>query len=73
VAKQYRLNPDEVDQAIRAWGAKTTDMEDSTVQKKAKAAIQWCERASDVSDKPWRYVLVPHDMVQINRTFESLI
>jgi hypothetical protein len=73
VAKQYRLNPDEVDQAIRAWGAKTTDMEDSTVQKKAKAAIQWCERPSDVSDKPWRYVLVPHDMVQINRTFESLI
>jgi tetratricopeptide (TPR) repeat protein len=25
VAKQYGLGPDEVDQAIRAWGAKTTD------------------------------------------------
>ena len=46
---------------------------DATVQKKAKAAIQWCERASTVSDLPWRYALMPHDTVQINRTFSSLI
>ena len=52
---------------------RASDVEDSKVQKKAKAAIQWCERASSVSDKPWRYVLIPHDVVQINRTFRSLV
>ena len=52
---------------------RASDVEDSKVQKKAKAAIQWCERASSVSEKPWRYVLIPHDVVQINRTFQSLI
>ena len=45
----------------------------SMVKKKAKAAIQWCERASKVSDKPWRYALIPHDVVQISRTFQSLV
>ena len=52
---------------------RASDVEDSKVQKKAKAAIQWCERASSVSEKPWRYVLIPHDVVQINRTFKSLV
>ena len=52
---------------------RASDVEDSKVQKKAKAAIQWCERASGVSDKPWRYALIPHDVVQINRTFQSLV
>jgi type III restriction enzyme len=51
---------------------RASDVETANVQKKAKAATQWCERASSVSDKPWRYVLVPHDVVQINRTFQSL-
>jgi type III restriction enzyme len=49
------------------------DIETSTVLKKQTAAIQWCERASDVSDRPWRYVLLPHDAIQINRTFASLM
>jgi type III restriction enzyme len=52
---------------------RASDVETTNVQKKAKAATQWCERASSVSDKPWRYVLVPHDVVQINRTFQSLV
>ena len=52
---------------------RASDVDDSEVQKKAKAAIQWCERASGVSDKPWRYALIPHDVVQINRTFRSLV
>lgn len=52
---------------------RASDVDDSEVQKKAKAAILWCERASGVSDKPWRYALIPHDVVQINRTFRSLV
>jgi type III restriction enzyme len=52
---------------------RATDMDDAIVQKKAKAAIQWCERASSTSDKPWKYSLLPHDQIQINRTFASLV
>jgi type III restriction enzyme len=52
---------------------RASEVDDSKVQKKAKAAIQWCERATSVSDKPWRYSLIPHDTVQISRTFASLI
>ena len=52
---------------------RASDVETTKVQKKAKAATEWCERASGVSDKLWRYVLVPHDVVQINRTFQSLM
>ena len=52
---------------------RASDVETSNVQKKAKAATQWCERASEVSDRPWKYILLPHEAVQINRTFSSLI
>ena len=52
---------------------RASDVETANVQKKAKAATQWCERASGVSDKPWRYILLPHDTIQINRTFLSLV
>ncbi len=45
----------------------------TVVQKKAKAAFQWCERATAASDKPWKYVLLPHDAIQINRTFAALV
>ncbi|MGC9198931.1 MAG: TnsA endonuclease N-terminal domain-containing protein [Acidobacteriaceae bacterium] len=49
------------------------EVDDATVQKKARAAIQWCERASQGSDKPWRYALIPHDVIRPNRTFHSLV
>jgi type III restriction enzyme len=49
------------------------DVETATVQKKAKAATEWCERASAVSDRPWKYMLLPHDSILINRTFASLV
>jgi type III restriction enzyme len=52
---------------------RATDMDDAVVQKKAKAAIAWCERATAVSDKPWKYALLPHDRIQINRTFAGLV
>ena len=52
---------------------RATDMDDSIVQKKAKAAIEWCERATTESDKPWKYALLPHDQIHLNQTFLSLV
>ncbi len=52
---------------------RATEVDSTVVQKKAKAAIQWCERASTVSDLPWKYVILPHDVIQHNRTFASLV
>lgn len=52
---------------------RATEVDSTVVQKKAKAAIQWCERASTVSDRPWKYVILPHDAIQHNRTFASLV
>jgi type III restriction enzyme len=51
---------------------RASDVEAADVQKKAKAATQWCERASAVSDKQWHYALIPHNDVRINRTFMGL-
>lgn len=76
-AEEDNYNPDFIVETERGRFLceikRATDVDDSKVQKKAKAAIQWCERASAVSDKPWRYALIPHDIVQINRTFQSLV
>lgn len=52
---------------------RATEVDPSVVQKKAKAVIQWCERASTVGDRPWTYVILPHDVIQVNRTFASLV
>ena len=76
-AEEDNYNPDFIVETHRGRFLceikRASDVDDSEVQKKAKAAIQWCERASAVSDKPWRYALIPHDTVQINRTFQSLV
>lgn len=76
-AEEDNYNPDFI---VETKGARflceikrASDVETSNVQKKAKAATQWCERASEVSDRPWKYVLLPHEAIQINRTFSSLI
>jgi len=43
------------------------DMETPEVRAKAKAAAQWCQQASsyaaNVGGKPWKYLLIPHDVV----------
>lgn len=43
------------------------DMKAPEVQAKATAAIQWCKHASEyassVGAKPWRYLLIPHDVI----------
>ena len=52
---------------------RASEMTDEVVQMKAKAAALWCQHASTVSDKPWRYVLLPHDAIRRNATLSSLI
>jgi type III restriction enzyme len=46
------------------------------VQAKARAAVTWCKNASDHErangGKPWRYVLIPHDVVNENMTLAGL-
>jgi type III restriction enzyme len=39
------------------------------VQEKARAAHRWCGKATSVSLKPWKYLLIPHDWIQENKTF----
>lgn len=46
------------------------------VEAKRKAADEWCRHASahaaTYGGKPWRYALVPHDVVADNMTLASL-
>ncbi len=55
---------------------KAMDVDSDEVTAKAKAAAAWCVHASDYSakhsGKPWRYLLIPHDAVAINKTLDSL-
>lgn len=55
---------------------KAADLDSKEVQAKAKAAVDWCAHASDYSvrygGKPWRYLLIPHDAVQVNATLGGL-
>jgi type III restriction enzyme len=51
---------------------RSSEMTDEVVLLKAKAATLWCQHASTVSDKPWHYVLIPHDAIEHNATFSTL-
>ncbi len=52
------------------------EMEDKVVRQKARAAIRWCEHATQHETanggKPWSYVLIPDDRVTLSATFEKL-
>jgi type III restriction enzyme len=52
------------------------DIESSDVQGKAKAAVKWCEYATDheneVQGKAWSYLLIPHDGVDEAQTIQGL-
>jgi type III restriction enzyme len=43
-------------------------MADPVVIAKAEAATEWCHHATEVSDKPWVYLLIPHDAVDESKT-----
>jgi type III restriction enzyme len=53
------------------------DIETVEVQNKSKAAVTWCERASNhekqVGGKPWVYLLIPHDAITEAKTIDGLI
>jgi type III restriction enzyme len=65
----------EVNLIIETKAAK--DMDISEVKAKADAAVVWCKNASTYSTqnggKPWKYLLVPHDMVASNATLPVLV
>ena len=51
-------------------------VEDADVQDKADAALHYCKCASEFTaqnnGKPWKYVMIPHNTVQVNMGFEYL-
>ncbi len=78
-SKQYR--PDfvvETDNAIYLVETKSSaEMEDPEVADKMKAALKYCKYASDYTKanegKPWKYLLIPHNEVQISNSFEYFV
>ncbi len=52
------------------------DIDSDEVQKKAQAALNYCEGASRFTaangGKPWKYVLIPHDAVMLNMSLSGL-
>ena len=51
---------------------RASEVTDDIVLKKAAAAELWCQHASTVSAKPWRYILIPHDEISANVSLEHL-
>ena len=55
---------------------KKKDISTKEVQSKAKAALTYCQNATEYTiengGKPWKYVLIPHDAVKVNMSFEYL-
>lgn len=67
----------ETDDATLLIELKASGMtDDSTVKAKKDASMQWCSHASDHSrkhgGKPWKYLLVPHDVVAENMTVKGI-
>jgi type III restriction enzyme len=52
------------------------DMTDEIVLAKADAAVTWCSHATahaqENGNKPWRYLLIPHDQIQDQMTLAGL-
>ncbi len=55
---------------------KIGDIETADVQEKAQAALQYCQHATEFTTqnggKPWKYVLIPHNAVMLNMSFDVL-
>jgi type III restriction enzyme len=53
------------------------DIDDTEVKNKAIAAMEYCKHASEYTSqnegKHWKYILIPHNAVQLNMSFEFLI
>ncbi|WP_307862869.1 restriction endonuclease subunit R [Bartonella grahamii] len=55
---------------------KASEMQNPIVLKKREAAVQWCchatRYAATYGGKKWYYVLIPHDAIKANNSFEGL-
>jgi type III restriction enzyme len=53
----------------------SNQLDDPVVLAKKEAAIKWCRHASEhtasYGGKPWRYVLIPHDVIAENMTLSA--
>lgn len=51
-------------------------MNQEDVDQKSKAALRWCQFANDhakqCEGKPWYYLLIPHDAIELNRSISGL-
>jgi len=65
-----------VETKTRKWicePKRASEMADEIVLAKARAAALWCNHASSANeDKPWSYMLVPHDAILGNMTLTGL-
>ena len=56
---------------------KEKDIPTEEVQEKARAALKYCQTATEYTTKnggkPWKYVLLPHDCIKYNMTFDYLV
>jgi type III restriction enzyme len=56
---------------------KEGDIETAEVREKTEAAILYCKNATEFTaqhgGKPWKYVLIPHNAVMVNMSFETLV
>lgn len=56
---------------------KENEMESQDVQDKSRAAQEYCRHASSFTTehggKPWKYVLIPHGVVQVNMGLKGLV
>lgn len=76
-----RYHPDfvvEADNALYlAETKKEGDVESADVQEKAQAALEYCHHATKHTvmhgGKPWKYLLIPHNAVLPNMTFEHMV
>lgn len=52
-----------------------SDLTNEVVVDKANAAARWCalatKYASASKDKPWRYLLIPHDAIDLSMTLDG--
>ena len=56
---------------------KEGDMDTPEVQEKSQAALTYCMHATEFTSqnggKPWKYILIPHDVVKLNMGFDTLV
>ena len=77
---QQEYQPDFVAESATAVSMVETKrrscLQDADVLAKRDAGVQWSRHASDYAakhgGKPWRYLLIPHDVVAENMTLEGL-